>query len=125
MTIGQLANISNVNIDTIRYYEKIKLLSKPNRNEKGYRIYDEVYRDKIKYILRAKELGFTLREIREILKLKDCEDLFELTSLKIKEVDDKIKIYSQLSKKLRLLLGKCPTKGPINNCSILKSILIN
>ncbi|MDQ3019005.1 MAG: MerR family transcriptional regulator [Bacteroidota bacterium] len=123
MTIGQLAKKTNVSIDTIRYYEQLKLLPKPKRNEKGYRIYTEDYRDKIEYILRSKELGFTLKEIREILTLKDCEDLFELTSLKIKEVDDKIKKYNQLIKKLKLLLRKCPSKGSIKHCSIMKSIL--
>jgi len=125
MTIGQLAKISNVNIDTIRYYERLKLLPKPKRTEAGYRIYTNEYNLKINYILRAKDLGFTLKEIKEILSINVCQDLYELTSLKIKDVEGKINSLNNLKNKLKFLLKKCPVKGFIDNCSIMKSISKN
>ncbi len=125
MTIGQLAKIADVNIDTIRYYEKLILLPKPKRTEAGYRVYTNEHKVKLNYILRAKDLGFTLREIKEILKLDECEDLYELTSSKIKDVETKINDLNNLKTKLKFLLKKCPAKGSINNCSIMKSISKN
>jgi len=125
MTIGQLAKIADVNIDTIRYYEKLILLPKPKRTEAGYRVYTNEHKIKLNYILRAKDLGFTLREIKEILKLDDCEDLYELTSSKIKDVETKINDLNNLKTKLKLLLKKCPAKGSVNNCLIMKSISKN
>ncbi|MEO6695689.1 MAG: MerR family DNA-binding transcriptional regulator [Ignavibacteria bacterium] len=123
MTIGQLAKLSNVNIDTIRYYEKLKLLPKPKRSKNGYREYNNDYNIKINYILRAKALGFTLREVKEIFNTNECEDLFELTSEKIKDVESRISNLNNLNKKLKFLLKKCPVTGSIDNCSIMKSIL--
>ncbi len=125
MTIGQLAKLTNVNIDTVRYYEKLKLLPKPKRTESGYRIYTNEYINKINYILRAKDLGFTLREIKEIFTMEGCEDLCDLTSSKIKEVENKIDILNNLRSKLKSLLKKCPATGSIDNCSIIKSISKN
>lgn len=122
MTIGQLAKISNINVETIRYYESLKLISKPKSKQNGYRIYTNDYVSRINYIKKAKELGFTLKEIREVLKFDDCVDLYELTNRKLNETQDKIKTYNQLSKKLKHLLKTCPQTGSIKNCSIIKSI---
>lgn len=125
MTIGQLAEITNVSIDTIRYYEKLKLLPKPKRTESGYRKYTNENINKINYILRAKELGFTLREIKEMFTLEGCEDLCELTLSKIKQVQNEIDSLKKLKNKLKFLLKKCPAKGSIKDCSIMKSISKN
>jgi len=122
MTIGQLAKLTNVNVETIRYYESLKLISKPNSKPSGYRIYTNEYVDRINYIKKAKELGFTLKEIKDILRFDDCEDLYELTGRKLDETQKKIEFYTQLNKKLSFLLKTCPKSGTINNCSIIKSI---
>jgi len=122
MTIGQLAKTTNVNIDTIRYYEKLKLLPKPKRSAAGYRVYSNEYKIKLNYIKRAKDLGFTLREIQEILTTNECEDLHDLTSTKLKDVEMKIDILIDLKTKLKFLLKRCPAKGPLEKCSIMKSI---
>lgn len=122
MTIGQLAKITNINVETIRYYERLKLIPKPKINNSKYRIYSNEYIDKINYIKKAKELGFTLNEIKDILRFDDCEDLYELTGRKLDETQDKLAFYHQLNKKLKFLLKTCPKSGTIENCSIIKSI---
>lgn len=122
MTIGQLAKITNINIETIRYYEKLKLIPKPNTNGSKYRIYTNEFIYRINYIKKAKVLGFTLKEIREILKFDNCEDLYELTNRKLNEAIGKLKLYQQLTSKLKHLLKTCPQSGSIKNCSIIKSI---
>lgn len=122
MTIGQLAKTTSVNVETIRYYENIKLISKPKSRQSGYRIYTNEYIDRINYIKKAKELGFTLKEIKDILRFDDCEDLYELTGKKLDETKKKIEFYNQLNKRLKFLLKTCPKSGTIKNCSVIKSI---
>ncbi len=122
MTIGQLAKKTDVNIQTIRYYENLKLIPKPKSEYSKHRVYTNEYIDRINYIKKAKELGFTLKEIKDILKFDDCEDLYELTEKKLDEIQKKLEIYNQLTKKLKSLLRICPKSGTIENCSIIKSI---
>jgi len=69
-TVGALADKAGINLETVRYYEKIGLMPKPKRKESHYRIYDENDFARLKFIVRAKELGFTLKEISELLSLK-------------------------------------------------------
>lgn len=125
MTIGQLAKKTELSIQTIRYYEFVKLLPKPNRKESGYREYTEDFIDKIDFIKNAKGLGFTLSEIRSIIKTDECKDINELTLNKLNEVKIKISKSKKLEKKLILLLKKCPNKGSIDKCSIITSFKNN
>lgn len=68
--VGQLAEEVGINAETVRYYEKLKLLPRPKRKESRYRIYDETDLKRLMFIKRAKELGFTLKEIKELLDQK-------------------------------------------------------
>lgn len=68
--VGKIAKHADVNVETIRYYEKIKLMPKPQRIESRYRVYDEVDLKRLQFIKRSKELGFTLKEIKELLNMK-------------------------------------------------------
>jgi MerR family transcriptional regulator, mercuric resistance operon regulatory protein len=122
MTIGQLAKITDVNIQTIRYYENLKLIAKPKSKYSKHRVYSNEYIDRINYIKKAKELGFTLKEIKDILRFDDCKDLYDLTGRKLDETQKKLELYTQLAKKLKSLLKTCPKSGSIENCSIIKSI---
>lgn len=124
MTIGQLAKITDVNIQTIRYYENLKLIAKPISKYSKHRVYTNEYIDRINYIKKAKELGFTLKEIKEIIEFDNCEDLHELTERKLNETQKKLELYTQLTIKLKSLLKTCPKSGSIENCSIIKSISI-
>jgi DNA-binding transcriptional MerR regulator len=88
MTIGQVAKLSGVGVETIRFYEREGLLNKPKRKESGYRLFEAEVVSRIKFIKRAKQLGFSLREIRELLSLR-VDSRVSATEVK-KRVDSKI-----------------------------------
>jgi DNA-binding transcriptional MerR regulator len=125
MTIGQIARLANVNVETIRYYESLKLIPKPGVRPSGYREYDKSYIEKINYIKKAKELGFTLKEIRELFRFNESRDVCELAEKKLHEANQKIAEYKYLTNKLQKLIKACPNSGTINECSIIKSIKKN
>ncbi len=70
LTIGQLARRADVGVETVRFYQRKGLLAEPDRRPSGYRQYDEAIVDRLRFIKRAKELGFTLNEIKELLSLR-------------------------------------------------------
>ena len=83
-TIGALSKKSGVNIETIRYYEQIKVMPSPARSEGGYRLYNESHQHRLSFIRRSRELGFSLEEIRGLLTLVDdnsytCAQVHHLT----------------------------------------------
>lgn len=122
MTIGQLAKKTDLNVQTIRFYETIKLLPKPKIKESKYRIYDNSYVDRLNFIKKAKDLNFTLSEIKSIIGFDECSDMNKLASAKLDTIKNKINIYKVLEKKLKQLLKVCPNTGSVENCSIIKSI---
>lgn len=92
---GQIAKMANINVETLRYYENNKLIPKPIRSEKGYRLYSEEVLDVIKFIKSAKSAGFTLEQIRKLFSVVDgtkvdLEYIYNLVSVKIIEVGEKI-----------------------------------
>ncbi len=127
-TVGVLAKETGINIETVRYYENIKLLPKPNRKESRYRIYDENDLVRLKFIIRGKELGFTLMEIRELLSLKidsqsKCGDVKKMAEEKIIDADAKIKDLKNIKKHLELLVVQCINeKLSTEECPIVKSL---
>lgn len=131
-TVGVLAKETGINIETIRYYENIKLLPKPKRKESRYRVYDVDDLARLKFIVRAKELGFTLKEIKELLNLKiestsTCSDVKHLAEGKIKTVDEKIRDLKSIKKHLGILVKQCGdeyTSAELStaDCPIVKSL---
>lgn len=127
-TVGVLAKETGINIETVRYYENIKLLPKPKRKESRYRIYDENDLVRLKFIIRGKELGFTLMEIRELLSLKidshsKCGDVKKMAEEKIIDADAKIKDLKNIKKHLELLVVQCINeKLSTEECPIVKSL---
>lgn len=129
MQIGELASKCGVRIDTVRYYEKQKLLVPSGRTEGGYRIYSEVALRELKFILRAKSLGFTLREIQELLTLKvdrenqPCSSVKDLAEAKLKDIEEKL---AELRSMHRALTGIteacCGGDEPATACSILDAL---
>ncbi|MEN8262859.1 MAG: heavy metal-responsive transcriptional regulator [Nitrospirota bacterium] len=96
LTIGKLAKRANVNIETIRYYERRGLITKPHRRDSGYREYPDETEKRILFIKRAKDLGFSLNEIDDLLSLKidpktTCSDIKSKAEAKISDVENKIK----------------------------------
>lgn len=95
LTIGQLAKAVGVNPRTIRFYESVGLLPKPQRSESGYRLYEPAMIERLEFIQKGQSLGLTLRQIREILELGDrgncpCGHVKKVLKLKIKELEEKI-----------------------------------
>ncbi len=93
--IGELAEITGFSRKTIRYYERKGLLPEPDRNDSGYRIYDQSYVDILQFIDRAKELDLSLSQIEEILRIRNqgalpCEHVRELLEEKLEELDRRI-----------------------------------
>lgn len=123
MTIGQVAKLSGVGVETIRFYEREGLLNKPKRKESGYRLFEAEVVSRIKFIKRAKQLGFSLKEIRELLSLR-VDSRVSATEVK-KRVDSKIeqidrRIYDL--KKVRnalAQLSRSVRKSPISQNTLL------
>jgi MerR family mercuric resistance operon transcriptional regulator len=114
-TVGQVAKHAGVNIETLRYYERRKLLPKPLRKESGYRLYDEQSLTRLRFIKRSQKLGFTLREIRELLDLSTdsvspCRDVRDKALVKIADIEQKIKELTARRNWLRAVVRQCPAE---------------
>ncbi|KHF41442.1 MerR family transcriptional regulator [Halalkalibacter okhensis] len=128
LTIGQVAKQADVNIETIRYYERRGLISEPPRNESGYRKFaKEVVKD-IQFIKRTQDLGFTLEEIKTLLSASKndedfhSEEIYEYATNKVTEIESKIRNLHQMKALLEDLAEKCPGSGvPKNECPIIKN----
>lgn len=124
---GELAQRARVNIQTLRYYERRGLLPKPPRRPSGYRIYPVQTVERVCFIKRAQELGFSLREIKQLLTLQDrawasCDEVCELTQRKIEEIAAKIRDLRKIQRALRQLLQQCPRTLTVANCPIIISL---
>ena len=125
LTIGKLAKLGAVKIDTIRYYGRMGLLLPLGRSASGYRIYNEESIKQLRFIRKAQSLGFMLEEIKELLSLSesdqaDCGDIRDRTILKISDIDKKITDLSRMKSALANLSVYCPGKGkPLSECGIL------
>ncbi len=127
LTIGQLAKKANVNLETIRYYERRGLIPEPLRNKSGHREYSLEAVTRTDFIKRCKALGFSLKEIAELLALRvtpesTCADMKSRVEVKISDVDMKISDLNQIRDGLYRLSQKCTGKGPIGKCPILEEL---
>jgi len=123
LTIGTLSKKTGVNIETIRYYEKVGIMPKPQRTEGGNRIYDEGQFKRLNFIRRCRELGFSLDEIREMLCLVDEKDFTcaEIAALSQKHLDDvraKIKDLGKIERYMKDMLSQC-SKDNTPDCAII------
>ncbi|MCB0749460.1 MAG: heavy metal-responsive transcriptional regulator, partial [Ignavibacteriae bacterium] len=110
--VGEIAEKIGVNVETLRYYEKIKIMPKPKRMESHYRIYDQLDLKRLLFIKRAKELGFTLKEIKELLNLKiestaTCGDVKHLAEHKLTDIAERIRDLKNIKKVLLKLINQC------------------
>ena len=127
LTIGKVAQLAEIGIEAIRFYEREGLISEPPRRESGYRQYPEDTVARLRFIKRAKELGFSLREIKELLSLRidpetTCDDIRERAEAKISDIDGKIRTLQRIKKVLAKLAAACPGQGPVSECPILESL---
>lgn len=127
MKIGQLADEVGVNLQTIRYYEREKLLPEPARLPSGYRVYPADSARRVRFIKRAQELGFSLDEIRELLSLRvdakrDRSAVRAIAKAKVAQIDAKIETLTAIRKGLLTITDHCSGHGPAKDCPILLSI---
>ncbi|MEE8437021.1 MAG: heavy metal-responsive transcriptional regulator [Candidatus Neomarinimicrobiota bacterium] len=125
-TIGTLSKSTKLNIETIRFYERNKLLPEPKRTTAGYRLYSLDDINRLHFIGLAKRHGFSLKEIKELLDLRvdpysTCEDVREKAVDKIQVVDDKIRELKKIKKALSVLVESCQGIGPEGDCPILNA----
>ncbi len=126
-TIGELAEAAGVHVETVRYYERRGLLSRPRRGS-GWRRYDEHALRTLRFVRRAQDLGFSLGEIRGLLSLRASSSLRTCARVraqaveKLAEVDAKIRDLVAIRGVLEELTRACPSDGPANECPILGSL---
>ncbi|MEP6888945.1 MAG: heavy metal-responsive transcriptional regulator [Nitrospirales bacterium] len=127
LTIGQLAMSAGVNIQTVRYYERLRLLAAEGRLPSGYRVYTQLSVRRLGFIKRAQGLGFTLKEIQGLLNLRvrttaRCADVRRSAQEKLKEVKSKVEDLKALARSLGRLIETCRSDQSTDRCSILKSL---
>lgn len=123
--IGQLARRAGVAIDTVRYYERNQLLAPAGRLASGYRRYGEDELKRLRFIRRAKVLGFTLEEIRELLSLSDERNVAKVKRAaehKLADIEQRLAELQRIRRGLRTLIAACPGHGRAEACPILNAL---
>ena len=126
MKIGEMATATATNIETVRYYEKIGLLPAPARDAANYRSYGKAHLARLSFIRRARDLGFTLDQVRELLGLADdrrqsCAAVDAIASAHLAEIDRKIADLQALRGELSRMIGDC-RQGTVADCLIIDSL---
>lgn len=127
LTIGELAKRGGVNLETIRYYERLGLLPTPPRTASGYRAFPGEAVSRIHFIKRSQELGFSLKEIGELLDLRVAPggtqaDVRERAQAKISDIEEKISTLRSMKRALERLSATCCGEGAASDCPILESL---
>lgn len=128
MTIGEAAMAAGVGVETIRFYERRGLIEQPSRPAGGgFRSYPWETVRRIRFIRQAQELGFSLREARDLLALRtdgsaDAAAVRERAQVKLDDVERKLEHLGQIRAALRELLAACPGSGPLGACSVMEAL---
>lgn len=125
---GALAKRYGCNIETIRYYENIALLSAPERTAGGHRVYSPSDQSRLGFILRARELGFSVEELRSLLSLAvsdgyTCGEVLTLTERHLADIRTKIRDLSRLERTLADMAGRCEG-GDVPDCPVMAALLM-
>jgi MerR family copper efflux transcriptional regulator len=127
MTIGRLATAAGVGIDTVRFYEREGLLPRPRRTASGYRQYAEADAERLRFIRRAKTLGFTLDEVGELLALNDGKGsragVKALTEKRLAQIEQSIADLQRMRGTLAALASHCSGQGSVKGCPIIDAVL--
>lgn len=126
MTIGKLARAAGIGIDTIRFYEREALIPPPARTAAGYRLYRTEDSRRLRFVRRAKELGFSLAEIRDLLFLADGagskQEVKTMTRDKLAQIESQIADLTRIQAVLSTLEARCSGRGGVHNCPIIESL---
>jgi MerR family transcriptional regulator, mercuric resistance operon regulatory protein len=124
-TIGKLSQRTGVKIETIRYYEKAGLMPQAPRSKGGHRIYDQPLIDRLFFIRRSRELGFSLDDVRTLMGMGDgepnCSEVYDLTREHLQSVKAKIADLKKLEKTLSTIAGQC-ARGATPECPIIDAL---
>ena len=124
--IGEMSRQTGVNIETIRYYERIGIIPKPDRTEGGNRQYSHSEMKRLSFVKRCRELGFSLDEIRALLEMVDrhdfsCAEVHEMTVSHLANINKKLSNLKQLEKTLSQMASQC-SKGDVPDCPIIETL---
>lgn len=123
-TIGKLAKRTGTKVQTIRYYEQIELMPEPGRTEGGQRRYGDAELDRLSFIRHARQLGFSLEAIRELLDLSDnpdrpCDEADVIARRQLKQVEQRLSRLNALRTELKRMVREC-SGGRASNCRVLE-----
>ncbi len=126
-TIGQVAKAAGIGVETVRFYERRGLLAEPSRRSSGYRSYGPSAIARLQFIRRAKDLGFTLSEIKALLALRrdptsTAADVRSQALAKIEDVDARIRSLQDIRSALERLVSECRGQGPLSECPIVDAM---
>lgn len=126
LTIGKIAKATDIGIETIRFYEKMGLLEEPPRRPSGYRIFGKNDILRLRFIRRAKDLGFTLKEIKELLELRDKHEkkkpVLKLAKGKISDIEEKISSLKRMKHALERITSSCDHGRFDEKCPLLSAL---
>ena len=128
--IGELAKRCGVTTDTLRFYEKNGLIKPAGRSDSGYRLYSEDNQHQVAFVLKAKDLGLSLEEIKELLEIKleatehSCAEVKAITSAKLQTIDEKIEELTRIRQALKKINDACcgDVEDNASHCSILGAL---
>jgi len=127
LTIGDLAKATGTKVVTVRYYERIGLLPPPARTAGNYRAYEPLHLERLRFIRRCRDLGFTLDQVRELLRLssdegKACQEVDRIAAAHLAETEEKIADLTRLATRLRGIISRCEGGGVIADCRIIEAL---
>ena len=127
MTVGRLAREAQVNVETVRYYERRGLMPEPDRSRSGYRRYGPGMVRRLRFIKRAQELGFSLDEISELLSLSvtpdtTCAEVRDRAETKVADIEERIGTLERMKEQLTELIEACNANRLVDECPILEAM---
>ena len=128
LLIGKVAQLAGVGVQTVRFYERRGLIEEPPRKDSGYRLYSEDVVSRLRFIKRAKYLGFSLKEIADLISLRldpssSCSDVKERAEGKIRDIEEKVKDLTRMKSALIELTDSCDdVAGSSRECPIFRSL---
>ena len=126
LSVGDLARAKDTKVETVRWYEKVGILPKPARTAGNYRAYGAEHLNRLSFVRRGRDLGFTLDEVRALLELadqrdRDCSEVDAIARQHLGDVERKIADLTALAAELRSVIGQCHG-GSISECRIIEAL---